>query len=176
MSTDRIGGPLKIVSTVQRSRSIPQGINGIVLADGTELVNSTGVLSNFQFGCYEWKKVGFTCSVDISQINYSFIDVPVFIPENFVASEVYVTLKHAPVKYVHEDLIIWGRCENIRLYKNNEEESFFQEEQIFPSEFYSRPKIFENEILGAFGENGLDFQSANAVSYTHLQKYAWRRL
>lgn len=127
---------------------------GIKLEDGTKLIGNSGVLSQFQFGQYEWKRVGYETNQEISQNNYSFIDIPISIPENFIVTQAYVTLKHAPIKWVDHSLTIWGYCRNIKLYKNIDTDVYYKTQEIFPSENYARPNIFNNEISNAFGSDG----------------------
>ena len=72
-------------------------------------------------------------------------------------------LKHAPIKW--EDNIgnksVWGYCRNVKLFKQGEQDSFYKEYPIFPSEDYSNEEVVTSEIVGAFGSNGFTANSAN---------------
>lgn len=139
--------------------------DGFLLQNGTKLIGSNGILSQFQFGESEWKLVGYLNETyPVMRNSYQFVNIPIYIPDNFEIQEAKVVLRHAPVKW--DDNIgaknIWGYSRNIKLYQQDEQDSFYKEYPIFPSEDYSDVEILTNEIEGAFGESGFTAQVANA--------------
>lgn len=128
---------------------------GIVLANGARLIGGNGVLSNFQFPgdtFNDW--LGYDPNNQEGQINKTQIKIEAFIPQNFVITEAYVTLKHAPV-YWHSDMAnkdIWGYARNIKLYKVTDL-NYVRDAYLY-SEYYSTNLSSLVEITNAYGANG----------------------
>lgn len=178
MSAERInGGTLKLGGNNNINGSIQvvdaSGKNlvsiskdGLILSNGTKLIGNGGVLSQFQFGTYEWNKIGFESNIEASSNKYTYMNIPITIPANFIITEAYVIMQHAPIKNINGSKNIWGYSRNIKLYKNDEDNTnYCKEIDLFPSEDYSEDVIYDNEISGAFGSSGFTAKTPNNSSY-----------
>lgn len=127
---------------------------GVVLHNGTKLIGTDGILSNLQFGQYEWKKVGYSSDyLESGVAEYLYINIPIFIPQNFNIESAKVTLYHSPIKWAYNDTVIWGNCRNLKLYIKNESSNFYKNIQL-SSENFPENDLFDTEITNAFGSNG----------------------
>ncbi len=164
---NNISGKLEIVDE-QGNGVLNAGKDGLELQNGTKIIGANGILSQFQFGEYDWKEVGYYNETYPLQRNtYKFINVPIYIPSNFEVTEARVILKHAPIKWGDNigNKSVWGYCRNVKLYKQSEQDSFYKEYPIFPSEDYSDEEVLTTEIIGAFGSDGFTAQSANQSTH-----------
>ncbi len=126
---------------------------GVKLENGTQLITENGILSVIQFGQYEWKKVGYNANPSNNVMEKMTYKIPVFIPEGFTILDARVVLMHSPVKWSGYGQNGWGYCRNLRLYKNEQDENWY-EEIILDSEGFTEEEYYTNEILNAFGTSG----------------------
>lgn len=127
---------------------------GIILKNGTKLIGDSGILNLFQFGEFNWKRVGYSTNyLPMSIGAYECINVPVFVPENFTITKAVVILYHSPIKYYYQDIGIWGYCRNLRLYKQEQANDYSEIVQL-SSELFPENNLFGDEVVAAFGHDG----------------------
>ena len=165
MSADRIkGGTLILggendtngsmqVKDAEGNNLVSIGKEGIKLENGTQLITEDGILSVIQFGQYEWEKVGFDANPSNNVMEKMTYDIPVFIPEGYTIMDARIVLMHSPIKWSGYGKNGWGYCRNLRLYKNEQTENWY-EEIVLDSEGFTEEEYYTNEILNAFGTNG----------------------
>ncbi len=142
--------------------------DGLILPNGTKLIGNEGILSNLQFGQYEWSKIGYSTDYAPTGIGeWLYIDIPLFVPENFIITHAYITIEHSPVVYSYfsnypEEISrsIWGYSRNIRAYKQDEGQDFFEEVEL-RSELLPKNNLATTEIVNAFGQDGFNPTVAN---------------
>lgn len=179
MSAERInGGTLKLGGNNNTNGSIQVvdangndlvniSKDGLILSNGTKLIGNGGVLSQFQFGNLGWHELGFDTDSETSRNFYLYIDIPIKLPENFVLKEAYITLIHAPIKTnKNSNESIWGACKNIKVYKGEDNSSYYKEYDIFPTEDYSEELILNDEIKNAFGSDGFTAKAPSSTNHT----------
>lgn len=127
--------------------------DGFILQNGTQLIGANGILSNLQFGQFEWKNVGYSTYYMPASGEYLYIKIPIFIPNNFNIESAKVTLYHSPIRWAYNSTIIWGYCRNLKLYIREEGSNYYQN-NVLRSEQFPENDLFTNEISNAFGENG----------------------
>ena len=141
---------------------------GFVLENGTQLIGANGVLSNLQFGQYEWKNVGYSTDYFETGIGeYLYVNIPIFIPENFNIESAKVTLHHSPVKWAYDSTVVWGYCRNLKLYIKEENGSYYKSVQL-NSEMIPENDLITNEITNAFGSNG--FTASQPSNSSHVMQ------
>ena len=180
MKADRIrGGTLKLGGESNQSGELDivnekgntifkASKEGLVLPNGTEIIGKDGLLSNLQFGQYKWNKVGYSTDYAPTGVGeWLYIDIPLFIPENFIITHAYITIEHSPIAFIYYESypeekqeLIWGYCRNLRAYKQDEKQDFFEEVQL-RSEMFPENNLATIEIVNAFGSNGFNPMSAN---------------
>ncbi len=139
---------------------------GFVLENGTQLIGGNGVLSNLQFGQYEWKHVGYSTNYLETNIGeYLYINIPIYIPENFNIESAKITLYHSPVKWSYINKSVWGYCRNLKLYIKEEDDNYYENVQL-NSEVFPENNLFTDEIINAFGVDG--FTASNADDNNHI--------
>ena len=126
---------------------------GVKLENGTQLITEDGILSVIQFGEYDWKQVGYKANPSNNIMEKMTYDIPVFIPEGFTILDARVSLLHSPIKWSGYSQSGWGYCRNLRLYKQDKSQDWYQE-IILDSEDISESEFYTNEISNAFGNNG----------------------
>lgn len=139
--------------------------DGFVLENGTQLIGANGVLSNFQFGQYEWKNVGYSSNYLEMGGEYLYINIPIFIPNNFNIESAKVTLYHSPIRWSYGNMIVWGHCRNLKLYIREEDSNYYEPVQL-NSEMLPENDLFTKEITNAFGING--FTASQASDSSHM--------
>lgn len=165
MSADRIkGGTLILggendtngsmqVKDAEGNNLVSIGKEGLKLENGTQLISEEGILSVIQFGQNNWKKVGYNANPSNNVMEKMTYDIPVFIPEGYTIMDARVVLMHSPIKWSGYGKNGWGYCKNLRLYKNEQAENWY-EEIILDSEGFTEEEYYTNEIEKAFGEGG----------------------
>lgn len=143
---------------------------GIILSNGAKLIGGNGVLSNFQFGKFEWTRVGYSTNyLETGQGEYLYINIPVFIPSNFSIVEAYITIYHSPIKWYYGSTNVWGYCRNIKAYKR-EDSNNYSETVNLSSELFPENDLFDIEIANAFGTYGFTPSVANDSKHISEQK------
>lgn len=139
---------------------------GFVLENGTQLIGANGVLSNLQFGQYEWKEVGYSTDyLETGRGEYLYINIPIFIPQNFNIESAKVTLNHSPIRWWYGSAMIWGYCRNLKLYVKEEDNNYFQDIHL-ASELLPENDLVSKEITNAFGSDG--FTAAQPSNSSHI--------
>lgn len=126
---------------------------GVKLENGTQLITEDGILSVIQFGQYEWEKVGYNANPENNVMYKMSYKIPVYIPKGFTILDARIVLMHSPIKWSGYGQNGWGYCRNLRLYKNEQEENWY-EELILDSEGFTDEEYYTSEIVEAFGTNG----------------------
>lgn len=140
--------------------------DGFILENGTQLIGADGVLSNLQFGQYEWKYVGYSTNyLETNLAEYLYINIPIFIPDNFSIESAKVTLYHSPIRWAYHNTIVWGYCRNLKLYIREENSSYYKPVQL-NSENLPENDLITNEISSAFGQNG--FTASQPSDSNHI--------
>lgn len=177
MSADRIkGGTLILggendtngsmqVKDASGNNLVSIGKEGVKLENGTQLITEDGILSVIQFGEYDWKQVGYKANPSNNIMGKMTYDIPVFIPEGFTILDARVSLLHSPIKWSGYSQSGWGYCRNLRLYKQDKSQDWYQE-IILDSEDISESEFYTNEISNAFGNNG--FYPSTPSNDNHL--------
>lgn len=129
---------------------------GIILSNGAKLIGGNGVLSNFQFGRFEWSNIGYSTNfLEVSRGEYLYVNIPVFIPKNFTIMSAFITIYHSAIKWHWRDKEIWGYCRNIKAYKKEDATNYYEDTHL-SGEGYPENNLFDIEILNAFGEQGFN--------------------
>lgn len=141
---------------------------GIALKNGSKLLSGEGILTNLQYGKYEWSQVGYSTDyLETSIGEYLLINIPMFIPDNFIIKSAYITLYHSPIYYeVYYDddndyltpnkvKNIWGYSRNLKAYKMANNQNYY-EHRVLNSALAPENLLAETEITNAFGTNGFN--------------------
>lgn len=143
---------------------------GFILENGTQLIGANGVLSNLQFGQYDWKRVGYSTDYFPYPVGeYLYVNIPIFIPQNFDIESAKVTLCHSPVRWAYSSTVVWGYCRNLKLYIREEGSNYFQDVQL-SSEMAPENDLIATEITNAFGTNGFTASQPNDSSHVTQSK------
>lgn len=129
------------------------GKEGIKLENGTRLITKDGILTAIQFGEYYWKQVGYMANPSNNIMDKFTYEIPVFLPDGFTISDARVTVMHSPIKWAGYGKNGWGYCRNLRLYKQEKTQDWYQNVQL-DSEDLSESDFYTDEISNAFGNNG----------------------
>mgnify|MGYP004615666943 CR=1 FL=1 len=144
--------------------------DGLILENGTQLIGANGVLSNLQFGQYEWKKVGYSTDyLEMGMGEYLYVNIPIFIPSNFDIESAKITLYHSPVRWTYNTKVVWGYCRNLKLYIKEEDSSYYEPAQL-NSEKFPENDLLTREITNAFGTNGFTALQPSDSSHTMESK------
>lgn len=143
--------------------------NGNVrLGNNAKVLGGEGMMTNLSFENLNWSELGYKTDNFSGTNRYQYIELPIYIPNNFTIVEAKVTLEHIPVKWQGTGISIWGNARNIKIYKDSETSDFYKEYPIFATEDTSSDDIYSNEITGAFGNNG--FTSSTPTNDSHKKE------
>ncbi len=145
---------------------------GIILKDGTSIINANGLFTNLQyissgllgedFGG-QFSPLGVMANFTNGASFYKHdLVIDVYIPENFIIKDAILSVIHSPVRWVGYDAITSsdydtiGSSKNLRVYRTTQNYSF----ELTQGGGASTPQISGlMEINGALGENGYSFKN-----------------
>lgn len=130
----------------------------------------SNVLSNLQFGKYEWTKVGFSTDTETNTNSNEFINIPIYISTDFTIVEAKITLYHSPIKWTdgvsNPSVSNWGYSRNVKAYIESNSDNYYREYYI-GSEWVESNPLLTTEILNAFSSNG--FTASNPSSEQKIE-------
>lgn len=137
----------------------------VKLGDGAKVIGGDGMMTNLSFENLKWSELGYKTDNFGGTNRYQYIELPIYIPDNFTIVEAKLTIEHIPVKWQGNGINIWGNARNIKIYKDSETSDFYKEYPIFATEDTSADDIYTSEIVGAFGASGFTSETPN--NYSH---------